>query len=140
SGADIKRTKARGLLLTQSGQEPPLQGALLRRYDSAFGAVGTAMRRREFVTLVGSAAAWAVDAHAQQPERVRLVGVLQGLSANDPEGEGRFSAFQNALQQLGWTAGRNMRLDRRWGEGNSDIMRRQAAELVALSPDVIMTT
>ena len=68
---------------------------------------GAVMRRREFVTFVGSAVAWAVNAHAQQSDRVRLIGVLQGLSANDPEGEGRFSAFQDALQQLGWTAGRN---------------------------------
>jgi putative ABC transport system substrate-binding protein len=97
------------------------------------------MRRREFVAFVGTAAAWAVNARAEQPERMRLIGVLQGLSANDLEGEGRFSAFQQGLQELGWTVGRNVRLDRRWGEGNSDIMRRQAAELVALSPDVILT-
>ena len=98
------------------------------------------MRRREFVAFVGTAAAWAVNARAEQAERMRLIGVLQGLSANDPEAEGRFSEFQKELQQLGWTAGRNVRLDRRWGEGNSDTMRRQAAELVALSPDVILTT
>ena len=98
------------------------------------------MRRREFVAFVGTAAAWAVNARAEQPERMQLIGVLQGLSANDLEGEGRFSAFQQGLQELGWIVGRNVRLDRRWGEGNSDIMRRQAAELVALSPDVILTT
>ncbi|HEX3337682.1 MAG TPA: ABC transporter substrate-binding protein [Pseudolabrys sp.] len=98
------------------------------------------MRRREFITFVGAAAVWAVNARAQQPERMRLIGVLQGLSANDPEAEDRFSEFQKELQQLGWTAGRNVQLDRRWGEGNSDTMRRQAAELVALSPDVILTT
>jgi putative ABC transport system substrate-binding protein len=98
------------------------------------------MRRREFITFVGAAAVWAVNARAEQAERMRLIGVLQGLSANDPEAEGRFSEFQKELQRLGWTAGRNVRLDRRWGEGNSDTMRRQAAELVALSPDVILTT
>jgi putative ABC transport system substrate-binding protein len=102
--------------------------------------LGAAMRRREFITFVGAAAVWAVNARAQQPERMRLIGVLQGLSANDPEAEDRFSEFQKELQQLGWTAGRNVRLDRRWGEGNSDTMRREAAELVALSPDVILTT
>jgi putative ABC transport system substrate-binding protein len=102
--------------------------------------LGAAMRRREFITFVGAAAVWAVNARAQQPERMRLIGVLQGLSANDPEAEDRFSEFQKELQQLGWTAGRNVRLDRRWGEGNSDTMRRQATELVALSPDVILTT
>jgi putative ABC transport system substrate-binding protein len=98
------------------------------------------MRRREFITFVSAAAVWAVNARAEQAERVRLIGVLQGLSANDLEGEDRFSAFQQGLQQFGWTAGRNMRLDRRWGEGDSDTMRRHAAELVALSPDVILTT
>ena len=70
------------------------------------------MRRREFVAFVGTAAAWAVNARAEQPERMRLIGVLQGLSANDLEGEGRFSAFQQGLQELGWTVGRNVRLDR----------------------------
>ena len=102
--------------------------------------LGAEMRRREFITFVGAAAVWAVNARAEQAERMRLIGVLQGLSANDPEAEGRFSEFQKELQRLGWTAGRNVRLDRRWGEGNSDTMRRQAAELVALSPDVILTT
>ena len=102
--------------------------------------LGAEMRRREFITFVGAAAVWAVNARAEQAERMQLIGVLQGLSANDPEAEGRFSEFQKELQRLGWTAGRNVRLDRRWGEGNSDTMRRQAAELVALSPDVILTT
>ena len=99
------------------------------------------MRRREFITLLGgAAAAWPLTARAQQSERIRVIGVLQGLAANDPEGKVRYAAFQQGLQQLGWTDGHNVRIDRRWGEGNADLMRRQAAELVALSPDVILTT
>ena len=100
------------------------------------------MRRREFITLLGraAAAAWPLAAQAQQPERMRLIGVFQGLAANDPEGKVRYAAFQQGLQQLGWIDGHNVRIDRRWGEGKADLMRRQAAELVALTPDVILTT
>ena len=98
------------------------------------------MRRREFIALIGSAAAWPLSARAQQPERMRLIGVLQGLAADDPLGKTLFAAFQQGLQQFGWTDGRNVRFDHRWGEGNADIMRRQAAELVALAPDVILST
>jgi putative tryptophan/tyrosine transport system substrate-binding protein len=71
---------------------------------------------------------------------MRLIGVLQGLTANDAEGKVRFAAFQQELQQLGWTDGHNVRFHHRWGEGNADIARRQAAELAALAPDVILTT
>lgn len=100
------------------------------------------MRRREFIALLGraAAAAWPLAAQAQQPERMRLIGVFQGLAANDPEGKVRYAAFQQGLQQLGWIDGHNVRIDRRWGEGKADLMRRQAAELVALTPDVILTT
>jgi putative tryptophan/tyrosine transport system substrate-binding protein len=99
------------------------------------------MRRREFITLLGSAAvAWPLAARAQQPERMRLVGVLQGLAADDPVGRARAAAFTKELQELGWTVGRNVRFEHRWGEGNADVARRQAAELVALAPDVILAT
>jgi putative ABC transport system substrate-binding protein len=99
------------------------------------------MRRREFITLLGSAAVmWPFAAPAQQPERMRLVGVLQGLAADDPAGRARAAAFTKELQELGWTVDRNVRLEHRWGEGNADVSRRQAAELVALAPDVILTT
>src|SRR5262249_48470199 len=99
------------------------------------------MRRREFITLFGcaAAAAWPFAARAQQPDRVRLIGVLQGLAADDPVGPARLAAFTKALEQLGWTDGRNVRFDYRWSGGNADVIRRQAAELVALAPDVILT-
>ena len=100
------------------------------------------MRRREFITLFGCAAAatWPFAACAQQPDRMRLIGVLQGLAADDTAGPARIAAFTKALQELGWTDGRNVRIDYRWGGGNADVVRRQAAELVALAPDVILTT
>ena len=103
--------------------------------------LGLLMKRREFITLFGGAAAtWPFAARAQQPNRMRLIGVLQGLTADDAQGKVRFAAFQQALQQLGWTDGQNVRFNHRWGEGNADVTRRQAAELLALAPDVILTT
>jgi putative ABC transport system substrate-binding protein len=99
------------------------------------------MKRREFITFLGGAAAvWAVNARAQQPDRMLLVGVLQGVGADDLEGKARFTAFEQGLHQLGWTVGRNLRFDHRWSEGNADVIRRQAAELAALAPDVILAT
>jgi putative tryptophan/tyrosine transport system substrate-binding protein len=86
-------------------------------------------------------AAWPVAAHAQQSERMRQVGVLMGAVANSPDGQSRIAAFQQGLQQLGWTEGRNVRIDTRWpAAGNADDIRRYAEELVALSPDVILAT
>src|SRR6266446_2015936 len=97
------------------------------------------MRRREFITLLGgAAAAWPLAAHAQQPDRVRRIGVLMPLAADDLEGKARVAAFAEGLQQLGWTDGRNVRIDTRWGAGDADRYRRYAAELVALAPDVIL--
>ena len=100
--------------------------------------LGLLMKRREFIKLFGGAAAtWPFAARAQQPNRMRLIGVLQGLTADDAQGKVRFAAFQQELLQLGWTDGHNVRFNHRWGEGNADLTRRQAAELVALAPDVI---
>jgi ABC-type uncharacterized transport system substrate-binding protein len=96
------------------------------------------MRRRDFITLLGGAAAWPVAAGAQQGERVRRVGVLMTVAADDPEGQTRLVAFVQRLQQLGWTVGRNMRIDTRWAAGDAERIRKYAAELVALSPDVIL--
>src|SRR5215475_1351869 len=94
------------------------------------------MRRREFITLVGSAAAWPLVARAQQAERMRRVGVLTGV-ADDPNSRARNAAFVRGLQELGWVDGRNIRIDYRWGGGDADTIRRVATELVALAPDVI---
>ena len=97
------------------------------------------MRRREFITLIGgAAAAWPVAASAQQPARVRSIGVLMSLGADDREGQARLAAFLQELQQLGWMVGRNARIDIRWGADVATI-RKKAAELVALAPNVIVT-
>jgi putative ABC transport system substrate-binding protein len=96
------------------------------------------MRRREFITLLGGAAAWPLAARAQQPERMRRVGVLMNLAQDDPETRVRRDAFLQALHELGWSEGRNLRIEYRWGVGDSDRHRQNAAELIALAPDVIL--
>ncbi len=96
------------------------------------------IRRRDFITLLGGAAAWPVAASAQQAERMRRIGVLQSLAADDPEGLTRVTAFAQGLQELGWTVGRNVRIDYRWGMADPDRYRKYAAELVALAPDVLL--
>jgi putative ABC transport system substrate-binding protein len=96
------------------------------------------MRRREFIGFVGGAAAWPVMARAQQPERMRRVGVLMTLSENDPEGQLRISAFAQRLAELGWTVGRNLQIDYRWGTGDADQYRKYVLELMALSPDAVL--
>jgi putative tryptophan/tyrosine transport system substrate-binding protein len=93
--------------------------------------------RREFITLLGGAAAWPLAARAQQPA-MRRIGVLLNLAADDPESQRRMTAFVQGLQQLGWTDGRNVRIDIRWSAVNADDTRKYAAELVALAPDVIL--
>ena len=100
------------------------------------------MRRREFITLLGgAAAAWPLAARAQQPERMRRIGVLLPAAADDARISGRASAaFLQALALLGWTIGRNVRIDTRWATANAADIRRHAAELVALAPDVILAT
>ena len=98
------------------------------------------MKRREFIALVGGAAAWPLAAQAQQPERMRRIGVLFGLAASDPDTQARLAAFLQGLQQLGWTEGRNVQIESRWGAGNADNTRKYAAELAALAPDVILAT
>jgi putative tryptophan/tyrosine transport system substrate-binding protein len=98
------------------------------------------VRRREFITLLGGAAVWPFRARAQQPERMRRIGALSGIAVDDPESQARIAAFMEALQQLGWTDGRNMRIDHRWGGGDPNNIRKQAAELATLAPDVILAT
>ena len=99
------------------------------------------MRRREFITLLGSGAmAWPLTARAQQPEQMRRIGVLMNATADDPYGQARLAAFKQVLQQLGWTDGGNMRIDTRWGEDDVERARRYATELLALGPDVILAS
>jgi putative ABC transport system substrate-binding protein len=97
------------------------------------------MRRREFINLLGGAAAtWPLAVRAQQPDRVRRIGVLMNLAADDPEGQARLAAFLEGLQGFGWTVGRNVRIDTRWGVLDAGRIRRDATDLVALAPDVIL--
>ena len=98
------------------------------------------MRRREFITLIGSAAVVPLVGGAQPSESMRRVGVLMSTAADDREGQARIAAFRQGLQKLGWIEGQNVRLDIRWGGGDADLDRRFAAELVALTPDVILAT
>ena len=97
------------------------------------------MRRRDFITLLGYAALWPLAARAQQGERMRRIGVLMTGAAGDPEGQARLTGFLQGLQELGWTAGRNARLDYRWAADDAD-RRKYAAELVALTPDIILAS
>jgi ABC-type uncharacterized transport system substrate-binding protein len=99
------------------------------------------MRRRVFLMLLGgAAAAWPLATRAQQPDRMRRIGALMSQAENDPVSRARISAFLQGLQQLGWTDGRNVRIDFRWVGANTDRRRTYAAELVALGPDVILAT
>jgi len=97
------------------------------------------MRRRELLTLIGGVAAWPVVARAQPRERMRRIGILMTFAADDLEGRARVTAFMQALQQRGWADGRNVRIDARWGLNDGDL-RKFAAELVELAPDVILTS
>jgi putative tryptophan/tyrosine transport system substrate-binding protein len=97
------------------------------------------LRRRRFITLLGGAAvAWPLAARAQQSDRMRRIGVLVNLPADDPQAQVRNAALLQGLQELGWTVGRNVRIDFRWGAANAERIRRDAAELVALAPDVLL--
>jgi putative ABC transport system substrate-binding protein len=94
--------------------------------------------RRKFLATLGGAAAWPLAARAQQRERMRRMGVLMGMTADDPESQVRLAAFAQGLQQLGWTVGQNIQIDYRWGGGNAEMMRKNATELIALAPDIIL--
>src|SRR3974390_3256532 len=131
SANDPKRTSA-----VRIGRDAQCSRCHDRVRPSAGGAAG---ERREFIMLVGgSAAAWPLAARAQPRERVRLVGLLEGISADAPGAKARHLAFLEGLQQLGWTPGRNVRIDVRWGGGDEAETRKHAAELIALAPDVIL--
>ncbi|MFY9878048.1 MAG: ABC transporter substrate-binding protein [Pseudolabrys sp.] len=96
------------------------------------------MRRREFISLIGGAAAWPLAAQAQQLERMRRIGVLMAYGEGDAEGQSFTAAFVHGLQELGWTNGRNLRIDYRWAAGDVERMRALAKELVELQPDAIV--
>jgi putative tryptophan/tyrosine transport system substrate-binding protein len=126
-----RRWRGRGRLMVIAGVEVQKRG----------GSPVLNVRRRDFIALLGgAAAAWPLTARAQQAERVRRIGVLMALPADDPESPARVTAFAQGLQQLGWADGRDVRIDYRWGKGDADRLRRYAAELVALAPDVILAT
>ncbi|MFZ0030180.1 MAG: ABC transporter substrate-binding protein, partial [Pseudolabrys sp.] len=97
------------------------------------------MRRREFLTLVGAAVAWPIAARAQQPDRMRRIGVLMGFAESDREGQAFVAAFREGLQKLGWAEGRNIRIDYRWTALDKALIQQFAKELVALQPDLILT-
>src|SRR5262249_734737 len=99
-------------------------------------------RRREFITLLGGAAAWPLAARAQPSGRMRRIGILMHLASDDADAHSRNSAFRQGLQERGWAVGRNVRIDYRWGASNFDPerMRKGAVELVALAPDVVLAT
>jgi putative ABC transport system substrate-binding protein len=98
------------------------------------------MKRREFITLVGGAAAWPIMARAQQPQRMRRIGVLMALAADDPEAKARLAAFLQGLRQSGWSVGDNLQIDYRWSVGDAEQLRKDATELAALKPEVILAT
>jgi hypothetical protein len=98
------------------------------------------MRRREFITLLGSAAAWPLHARAQQTERVQRVGVLMGAPETDHEYQAFLAAFREGLQKLGWAEGRNIRIDYRWGALDTEVTQRFAKELIVLQPDLIFSS
>ena len=102
--------------------------------------IEAAMRRREFITLLcGAATTWPLAARAQQPDRMRRIGVLMGFAESDREGQAFVAAFREGLQKLGWAEGRNIRIDYRWTALDKELMQRFAKELVALQPDLILT-
>src|SRR5262245_34863473 len=103
------------------------------------GHMASHIERRKFLATLGGAVAWPPTTRAQQPERVRLIGVLSVFAEDDPEATAREAAFQQTLADLGWTIGRNVRIDYRRTGGDTDSLRKYAAELVALAPDVILT-
>jgi putative ABC transport system substrate-binding protein len=96
------------------------------------------MRRREFIYVLAGAVAWPLPAHAQQPERVRRVGVLLLWPENDPMARASMTAFTQALARLGWTEGNNIRIDYRFAAGDPTLFKSYAAELVRLMPDVLL--
>jgi len=118
------------------GQPDHFQGASLTRYDARSELGGKQMRRREFITLLGGVASWPLGARAQQHDAPRRIGVLMGFVEHDREADA--AAFVEGLAALNWKEGNNLRIDWRWGDSDPTLMERCAAELVALSPDLLL--
>ena len=119
----------------------PMMAAFRRGLSEAGHVEGRNMKRRQFIALFGGmAATWTLAAQAQQPERMRRIGVLMSLATDDPEMKARLAAFLQGLQHLGWTEDRNVRIDTRSTAGDAERIRRYAAELVALAPEVILAS
>src|SRR5262245_33974271 len=107
----------------------------------AEGRMASHIGRRKFLaTLGGAAASWPLAARAQQRERIRRIGLLMNLAADDPEAPARIAAFAQGLADLGWSIGRNLRIDYRWGAGDAERIGREAAELLAAAPDVVLAS
>src|SRR5262249_35177546 len=98
------------------------------------------LNRRKLIAALGGAAVWPLAVHAQQPTRMRRIGVLMNLPSNDTEEQARLAAFHQGLQQFGWTVGKNVQIDYRWGAGDAGAFHRYAEELLALAPDVILAS
>ena len=101
--------------------------------------MGGHMQRRQFIALLGGATTWPLAARAQQPERMRRIGVLMGYAESDRQGQANVAAFRMGLQKLGWTEGRNVAIEYRWAAAEADLVQQFAKELVALQPDLILT-
>src|SRR5262249_37012995 len=108
--------------------------------QSTHGEVQMSLRRREFITVFGGVAAWPLAARAQQGERMRRIGALMNVTSDDPESSFRVAAFSQGLQELGWSVGRNVRIDWRWAGADRERARTYAVELVALAPEVVLTS
>src|SRR5262245_65432349 len=98
------------------------------------------IRRREFITLLGGAATWPLAARAQQPERMRRIGVFIDLAEDDPEGQTRVALLKRGLQDLGWREGQNLRIEYRWAGGEASSMKALAADLVSIAPEEIVVS
>jgi len=98
------------------------------------------IQRREFIVSLSSMAAWPLTARAQQADRMRRIGVLMNRAADNPDGQDRIAAFHQGLQELGWSVGRNVQIETRWGQDDADRERKYATELVALAPDIILAS
>jgi putative tryptophan/tyrosine transport system substrate-binding protein len=134
---EAKRTVGRR---SRHRRTDPFQKAHLNGYDGSFWPAGTSMRRRQFITLLGgAAAAWPLAARAQQQERMRRVGVLMSGPATDALRQSYLAAFVLGLRQLGWTEGQNLRIDVRWNAADAELARIYGAQLIGLMPDVILS-